>query len=75
MAKGKNKVATRKLTIATTPKVIRYLQILVSRELHGKTETEVAEELIRYSIQQMIQNGRLQEVSDIPSQHDTSETK
>ncbi|MCH2128001.1 MAG: hypothetical protein MK179_02600 [Pirellulaceae bacterium] len=50
MAKPKNAIPTHKLTIATTPQVIEVLDWLVQQGFHGKSRSEVAEELLRRTL-------------------------
>ena len=50
MPKPKNSIKTVKITIATTPRVGDLLDELVERQMHGKTRSEVADQLIRESL-------------------------
>jgi hypothetical protein len=47
MAKTKNNTATERLTISTTPEVVRVLKWLAEQGYWGKNPAEVAEELMR----------------------------
>ena len=46
MARPKNRLATKKLNISTTPQIQKQLLKLVSTGYFGKNETEAAERLI-----------------------------
>jgi hypothetical protein len=54
-----NKVETVWVRISTTPKVKKYLDVLTTMELYGKTAPEVAERFISERIQDLIADGTL----------------
>ena len=62
MARSQNKIETVEVRIRTTPAVIGYLDDLVSGQLHGKNRAEVAEQLVRNGIVQLIDKGTLRSV-------------
>jgi hypothetical protein len=61
MPRPTNKIKTKPLKLSTTPKVGRYLEALVAKELYGKTGTEVAQRLLEERIRALIAEGTLKE--------------
>lgn len=62
MAREANKIETVGVQIRTTPKVIEYLDILLDEQLYGKSRSEVAEQLVRLSIQNLIDKDHLTKI-------------
>lgn len=60
MPREPNKIESVEVRIRTTPKVVGYLDDLVNEQLYGKSRAEVAEQLVRSGIDQMIDKGTLQ---------------
>jgi len=67
MARPPNRIETIEIRIRTTSKVVGYLDDLVEGQLHGKTRAEVAEQLVRTGITQLIDSGTLQRVHSSPN--------
>jgi hypothetical protein len=61
MPRTPNKVATLPLKLSSTPKMRRYLDALVEKELYGKTGTEVGQRLLEERIRGLIAEGTLKE--------------
>jgi pyruvate/oxaloacetate carboxyltransferase len=59
MARTQNTVPTEKLHLSTTPQVLAALDGLVKTGMFGKTRTEVAEELMRLKLRDLVTQGWL----------------
>ena len=59
MARAPNTVETEKLHLSTTPQVLAALDGLVKTGMFGKTRTEVAEELMRLKLREIVAKGWL----------------
>jgi hypothetical protein len=67
MPRARNAVVTEKLHLSTTPRVLDALDALVKTEMFGKTRTEVAEELMRLKLREIILKGWLDPKTSSPS--------
>jgi hypothetical protein len=69
MAKSKNSIETVRLTLATTPGVVTYLERLSRTHLYGKNAAETAEQIVRQEIARLVKSGELGSLtaSDLPS--------
>lgn len=59
-------MVTKPLKLSTTPKLLKHLEALVSKELYGKTGTEVAQRLLEERIRDLIKEGTLKSLDDVP---------
>jgi hypothetical protein len=59
MAKSKNAIETVRLTLATTPGVVAYLDRLSQTHLYGKNAAETAEQIVRQEIARLLKSGEL----------------
>jgi hypothetical protein len=59
MAKSKNPIETVRLTLATTPGVVAYLERLSQTHLYGKNAAETAEQIVRHEIARLLKSGEL----------------
>lgn len=59
MGRAKSRVETETITITTGKKIGRYLDRLVKTELYGRTKSEVAEQLIRSSVIDLIMTDKI----------------
>lgn len=64
MSRSPNSYESRPLPLRTTPHVLRYLELLVETGIFGKTPAEVAEELVRRGIQDLLDRKRIPELPD-----------
>lgn len=55
-----NRHRTERITLSVTPQVKDYLKRLVDRGLYGKTETEVAYNMVTRGIESVIERGHLE---------------
>ena len=58
MAKQKNVTPTEKITMATTPQVVRILTRLAAEGLHGKNVAEVAERLLTEKLREFVEQKK-----------------
>ena len=59
MSRTANKVGTLPLKLSTTPKMRMHLEALVTKELYGKTPTEVAQRLLEERIRELVKDSTL----------------
>jgi hypothetical protein len=59
MPRGSNIASTEPLRLSTTPQVLQLLDHLASTGLHGKNRAEVAEEMLRAKLRELIREGVL----------------
>ena len=59
MARQRNDLQTKTVTISTTPAVRKYLSRLVSTGLYGKNPAEAAERLVAGSLERLLKDGTL----------------
>jgi len=59
MAKSKNAIETVRITLATTPGVVAYLEKLSATHLYGKNAAETAEQIVRQEIARLLKSGEL----------------
>lgn len=59
MPRVQNKIVTKRITLATTSEVIKILDLLVHKGLYGKTQPEVAEELLRRTLREIVNDEAL----------------
>lgn len=73
MAKSKNAIETVRLTLATTPGVIAYLERLSQTHLYGKNAAETAEQIVRQEIARLVKSGELGSLtaSELPNLADS----
>lgn len=64
MSRTANKVGTLPIKLSTTPKMRIHLEVLVGKELYGKTATEVAQRLLEERIRLLIVEGTLKSLDD-----------
>lgn len=57
MPRKGNIVVTERITLSTTPEVVRYLGQLTRTGLWGKTAPETAEQIVRDELRRLIRNG------------------
>ena len=63
MAKLKKAIRTTRLTLATTPGVIAYLERLSQTHLYGKNAADAAEQLVRQQIARLLKSGELESLT------------
>jgi hypothetical protein len=59
MARQRNRLTTRTLTLSTTPQVLGYLRELLETGLYGKNEAEAAERLLTRALDTYLGAKRL----------------
>jgi hypothetical protein len=59
VAKQKNSVGSKKITLSTTAAVHAYLEELVLGGLHGKNPAEAAERLLTLKLGELVDSGKL----------------
>lgn len=59
MPRSPNARPTQRMSISITPQIRAYLRRLVERGLYGKTETEVAANMVARGIESVIERGHL----------------
>jgi len=64
MSRTANKVGTLPLKLSTPPKMRTYLEVLATKELYGKTATEVAQRLLEERIRDLIKDGTLKPLDE-----------
>jgi hypothetical protein len=57
MARAPNPVDTAKLQLSTTPQVVAALDALARTGMFGKNSSEVAEELMRQKLREVLREG------------------
>ena len=57
MARTRNPVETTKVQLSTTPQVVRALEALAKTGMFGKNAAEVAEELMRQKLREVMRDG------------------
>ena len=63
MPKPKASVETVKIGITTSKKVARFLDVLIETELFGRSRAEVAEQLIRRTMEKFITKDKIQKLN------------
>jgi hypothetical protein len=60
VARPKNRLPSEEITISTNPQILGYLHELVDSGFFGNNEAEAAERLIARTIEQLVDDGKLE---------------